>query len=129
MVRSCLILTAVVAGTLLPAATTMWFTRGVAGVAAACIAAGVCWFGAGAALICSAWLSPSGRAVQAHLLGSFFRIGLPLAVGTVLQQQGGSLAEAGVFGLIVVFYLVSLVAETVLSLKFVKNNAHSVTRA
>ena len=128
MVRSCLILTAVVAVALLLAGTTMWFMRGASGVLAACVAAAVCWVGAGSALICAAWLAPSGRAVQAHLLGSFFRIGLPLVVGTVLQQQGGPLADAGVFGLIVIFYLVSLVAETVLSLKFVKNTPHGATR-
>lgn len=129
MVRSCLILTAILAGTLLPIGAAMWATRGVVGFAAACVAAGVCWLGAGAALICSARLSPSGRAVQAHLLGALFRIGVPLVVGVLLQQQGGELAAAGVFGLIVLFYLVSLVAETVLSLKFVKKNGNSVTRA
>jgi hypothetical protein len=128
MVRSCLILTAVIAGTLLPVGIAMGTTRGAAGVAAACLAAGVCWLGAVAALVCSARLAPAGRAVQAHLAGSLFRIGIPLAVGTVLQQRGGALADAGVFGLIVVFYLVALTTETVLSLKFVKRNGNSTTR-
>ena len=45
-----------------------------------------------------------------------FRFGLPLAGGLYLTRQGGSLAESGVFGMIVVFYLITLAVETPLSL-------------
>jgi len=57
----------------------------------------------------------------------FFRFGLPLIAGLIFQESGGVLAEAGVFGLIVVFYLITLVAETCLSLQFVNKRTQSGT--
>jgi hypothetical protein len=48
-----------------------------------------------------------------------FRMGVPLAVGIASVRGGGPLAEAGVFGMILVYYFVTLVAETGLSLKLV----------
>ncbi|MGE5194166.1 MAG: hypothetical protein ACM3U2_16845, partial [Deltaproteobacteria bacterium] len=85
-------------------------TRGLNGVFAAAAAAGVCWFGSTAALIVAGLSNRTSHAVQGHLLGMFFRLGLPLAAGIVFQKVGGPLAEAGVFGLIVIFYLITLVA-------------------
>ena len=122
MLRSCLWLTAVVVAALLIVGGALAATRGRDAVVAAAVAAGICWAGSTIALIAAARLGTTNRVLQAHLLGMFFRLGLPLGAGMALQAQQGFLAKAGVFGLIVVFYLVTLVAETLLSLRFVQKS-------
>ena len=122
MVRSCLALTAVVVLALLLVGGVVGSMRGLNGVLAASTAAAICWFGATVALLMVGLSSRSNQAVPAHLLGMFFRFGLPLGAGIILEKAGGPLAEAGVFGLIVVFYLITLVAETLLALRFVKHS-------
>jgi hypothetical protein len=121
-------LTLVVLISLLSVCAAVAGSRGINGILAASIAAGLCWFGSIAALVVAGNYSRSNRAVQGHLLGMFSRLGLPLIVGIIFQEQGGWLADAGVFGLIVVFYLITLVAETSLSLRFV-NHSKSSTQA
>src|SRR5882724_8842460 len=122
MIRSCLALTAVVLLALLFVGGVVANTRGMNGVLAASTAAAICWFGSTVALLLAGYTSRSNQAVQGHLLGMFFRLGLPLVTGMILQKAGGRLAEAGVFGLIVVFYLITLVTETLLSLRFIKHS-------
>jgi hypothetical protein len=46
-------------------------------------------------------------------------MGLPLAAGMALNEAVPLLADAGVFWMILGLYLVALVAETLLSLRFV----------
>jgi uncharacterized membrane protein len=90
-------------------------SQAVEGVRAAGVALGVCWFGAATALLVVHF---ARQAPMPALLGSiFFRMGFPLIVGIWLDSQGGSLARAGVFGMIVVYYLIALVVEVVLSLR------------
>ena len=48
-----------------------------------------------------------------------FRMGLPLVVGVILDRRGGPLSEAGVFGMIVAFYFVTLIVETWLAVRLV----------
>lgn len=122
MIRSCLALTAVVLLALLVVGGIVAGTRGMNGVLAASVAAAICWLGSIIALLLSGYTSRSNQAVQGHLLGMFFRLGLPLGIGTIIQDAGGLLAEAGVLGLIVVFYLVTLVTETFLSLQFIRHS-------
>ena len=129
MIRSCLVLTAVVLLALLLVGGVVGNTRGMNGVLAASVAAAICWFGSTVALLLAGYTSRANQAVQGHLLGMFFRLGLPLVTGMILQKAGGPLAEAGVFRLIVVFYLVTLVAETILSLRFIKRSQADHTTA
>jgi hypothetical protein len=96
---------------------------GQAGWLAALVAALVCWFGSTAALVLTALLRGPQTALYSLLFGMVFRMGLPLAAGIVLSQQSPRLAAAGVFGCIVGFYLVTLVAETLLSLPLVQGPA------
>jgi len=56
------------------------------------------------------------------LAAMLIRMGLPLGVGLALHRQGGPLADAGVFGLVVIFYLVMLVTEAYLSVRLVKQS-------
>jgi hypothetical protein len=121
MLRSCVWLTLIVMTALLVVGGVVGATRGLDGILAAAVAAGLCWIGSTAALLIAVYYSRSNRAVQGHLLGMFLRLGIPLVAGIILQEQAGWLAQAGVFGQIVVFYLIALVAETLLSLPFVSH--------
>jgi hypothetical protein len=102
---------------------TAWFAgsrHGVPGVAAAAIASGVCWLSAAVAFVLLERSRRSGKVLNGVLLGMIIRLGLPLVVGTVLNSQQGALADAGVFGLMVVCYLVALIVETLLSVRFLQ---------
>lgn len=52
-------------------------------------------------------------------LAMLVRMAIPMVVGIVLTKRGGPLAEAGVFGMIVGFYLVGLLVETLLTVRLV----------
>jgi hypothetical protein len=125
MLRSCAWLTLTVLIALLIVGGVVGSTRGADGILAAVVAAGVCWFGSTAALVTTGYSGRTNQAVQGHLLGMFFRLGLPLICGLAFQKVGGRLADAGVFGLIVVFYLVTLVAETILALRLIKQHRNT----
>ena len=87
---------------------------------AALVAALVCWFGSTAALVLTAISRGPQGALISLLVGMLFRMGLPLLAGIWLTRSSPALAEAGVFGAILVFYLVTLVVETLLVLPLVQ---------
>ena len=96
-----------------------WMDALAGAVALVALAGVVCWAGSGGALLVSGLFRHSSQAVSAMLLGMFFRMGLPLMVIFLLLSSGGPLLDAGVVGMIVVYYLISLVVETILSLRLV----------
>lgn len=109
-------------------AGTVWFSEmrhGATGVVAAVVAAGVCWLSAAIALLLLIRWRRSGKVVNGVLMGMVVRLGLPLIVGVVLDGQQGALANAGVFGLIVVSYMVALIVETVLSVWILQQPRHA----
>jgi hypothetical protein len=59
-------------------------------------------------------------AANGALLGMIFRGGIPLAGGIVLDKIGGPLSKAGVLNVVLVFFLFSLVVETLLTLRLAK---------
>lgn len=103
----------------LPVAALVFSRTAWAGVAATAVAAGVCGLGGMLALAVVAWgrtRHASQQGLTAVLAGFVFRMLLPLVIGLILNRQVPLLREAGVFGMIVVFYLFTLVVETWLSL-------------
>ena len=72
-----------------------------------------------AALLTTARQPEQEKAVTNILLAIFFRTGLPLGAGFLLQGAGGELAQAGVFGMILCYYLVALLVETILSVRLI----------
>ena len=96
-------------------------THGADGVRAAVVAATICWLGASLALISTAMSRGPQAAVWTLLFGMLFRMGLPLAAGFMLYQAGGPLASAGVFGKVLIFYLIALAVETPLSLRVLRS--------
>jgi hypothetical protein len=111
------------AASLLPfAAALAWLGNsrsGEIGVAAAAIALGVCWVSGSLALVCTFVGQRLGAAIHGVLVGMIFRMGLPLVTGIALQRNNPPLADAGVLLMILGLYLVALLVETLLSLRFV----------
>ena len=114
-----------------------WFgysREGFHGILAAALAGAICWAGAAGALISASLLRQSQQAASALMLGMAFRMGLPLAAIAWIMTQGGrgaqgqALVEAGIVGMILVYYLLSLIVETVLSLRLV-GSPRQVTKA
>lgn len=84
------------------------------GVAAAFIAAGICWGAGLLALSVFAILRDPQQVINAVGLSMMIRMGIPMLAGIFLTKTGGPLVEAGVFGMIVGFYLIGLIVETLL---------------
>ena len=118
---ACALLTLAV---LLVAPLFAWYAHGrsqSAGVTASFVAAGVCWLGGTLALVTAYVANRYGQGIQGVLAGMFFRMGLPLVCGLVLERQVPSLAAAGFFSLVLGYYLFVLPIETLLSLRFVNS--------
>jgi hypothetical protein len=106
----------------LPVAAIAYGLNGAGALPAAAVAAAVCWLGSTLALAGTARFGRAGINGPLYTLafGMVFNCGLPFIVGLVLNRAGGELAQAGVFGLIVIFFQFALVVSTVLSLCLIK---------
>lgn len=98
-----------------------WHFHGLPGVWAASLAGGVCWLGSAGALLLATLFSRPDQALASLLSGMFLRMGLPLGVITFLVVREHPWLEANVVAMTVVFYLIALVVETLLSLRLVAN--------
>jgi hypothetical protein len=96
-----------------------YISAGTTGIAAAAVAAGVCWLGAMIALVIAGISDDPPKALSAVLAGMIFRLGLPLAAGLLLRQYVPSLAAAGVFGMILCYYFITLIADTLFLLRLI----------
>jgi len=84
--------------------------------AAAALAGGLCLAGASAALVVADRLQGPAGTLAVLWLGMVLRLGVPFAAGTIIHLHGGPLAQAGVLWYLLVFYPITLVVGTVLSL-------------
>jgi hypothetical protein len=89
---------------------------GSMGLTAAALAAATCLAGAVVALLASQVLVGPGLALASLLVGMTARMAIPLVCGLVIHLHGGPLADAGILYYLVMFYPVTLAAETLLSL-------------
>ncbi len=94
-----------------------------AGLLAAISAGLVCLLGSEIALLLTIWSYGSDQKIQSVLLGIFFRTGIPLVFGMLTYMTGGPLAEAGLFGMILVYYLLTLAVETILAVHLVSQTS------
>lgn len=101
---------------------------GVHGIQAVLIAAIVCGGSSLAALTLIVMYKQTPYQLHAALAGIGLRTGLPLVIGAFFKQAGGPLAEAGVFGMIMVYYLITLLAETILAARLI-HPAANVSKA
>jgi hypothetical protein len=89
-------------------------SSGVAGMAAAAVAMAIC-LGSGLLVFWLARYLNSPEAVMYQvLLGMMSRMGISLAACMVIYVRGGWLADAGLVYFLLVFYFVTLAAETAL---------------
>ena len=95
--------------------------RGATHVFAIVAAAVAAYLGALIALCLAAIAGKGPNAINMLLAGTLFRFGIPMAVGVVSQISGGPLADAGVFGWIVLFFLIGLVVETPFAVRLVQH--------
>jgi hypothetical protein len=128
VLRACFWLTIALALVYPAFAAFGYWRAGETGLAAASVAGAVCWLGTLAALLLTGLLQGE-LAIQGVLSGMAFRFGLPFLAGILLTKNGGPLAEAGVFGMIVVYYLFGLLVETLLSVRLVNGVTGSAARA
>lgn len=102
-------------------ATATTHLAGVSAWGVSALAAGVCWFGAMLSLSLLHLLRLRGSPMAGALLGMLVRMTIPLAIGGMAAMRGGSLAEAGLFGQLVIFYLFTLAIETCLAITLMKS--------
>ena len=91
---------------------------GTTGLATAGIAAAICFFSGALALVVT------GRSIGSNspvglLFSMLIRTGIPLAAGLVLSSNFEILRNAGVFGMILVYYLITLSVETTLAVRLI----------
>lgn len=94
-------------------------TSGIVGVSAAAVAFGICLACGVLALFVTAIAQKLNQGVQGVLGAMLVRMGVPLIALFVLPKIGGPLVAAGVTGMVMAYYLITLAAETWLSLRFV----------
>lgn len=97
--------------------------KGIVGVAASGVAALTCTITGIIALLLAVGLRGSRYAVYGLLVGMLLRFGVPLGVATVFEAAHGPLAAAGLFGYMVVFFLLALVTETALAVHLIRRAA------
>lgn len=122
--RPALALTTVVA---LPTPLLAWYANsqhGEIGVQAVLFAAMICWGSSLAALSLIVTYRRTPYGLHAAMAGIGLRTGIPLAIGAFLKQAEGPLAEGGVFGMIMVYYLLTLLVETVLAARLLQSAAN-----
>ncbi len=120
LLRACIILTAVVLVAIPLAAllATQW--RGSSTWTATLVAAGVCWLGAMVSLVVAYQGRQHGAAMLGMMLSMLVRMAIPLAIALLVVTSHSTLAEGGLLGQLLIFYLLTLTVETLLSVSLVK---------
>jgi|GEM_PF-5908917 len=114
----CGVLTAVVLIALIPTLYVASHKSGTDGVIVALVAAVTCWVSSCAALILTTVMCSKNPDITGVMAGMLLRTGVPLVVAFILNQSSSFMATNGIFGWILVFYLVTLFVETILSVRY-----------
>jgi hypothetical protein len=120
LLRACIILSAIVLVAIPIAAqlATQW--RGSSTWFATLVAAGVCWLGATVSLVVAYLGRQRGAAMMGLMLSMLVRMAIPLAIALLVVTSHSALAEGGLMGQLLIFYLLTLTVETLLSVSLVK---------
>lgn len=120
--RAWVVLTAAMLLFCIPVAAIAYALNGPPSLAASAVACGVCWLGATLTLAGTALFGRAGVNGPIYTLacGLVFNCAIPFTVGLALYRTGSALAQAGAFGLIVIFFQFALLVSTVLSLCLIK---------
>ena len=117
----------IVAAVILPLALLISGNR--AGLYSAAAAGGVCLLSAWLALCASEPLRRPQSVLALVVVGMMIRMGIPLAAALTVFFRGGPLADAGFLYYVVLFYPVTLIAETYLSTPGCEPNKKDVSPA
>ena len=120
--RACALLAAMLLALLPCFAAYGYFTSGPVGILAALVACGICLLCGILALCITAISQKLGQGVQGILGAMLVRMSVPLLAVLALPKIGGPLVAAGITGMLMAYYLVTLAVETWLSLRFVPAN-------
>lgn len=90
------------------------------------VAALTCWLSATAALVLAARLASTRWGVPGIMAAGFVRFSFPLMVVAASALVQGPLARAGLFGYMVAFFLLALVAETLLLVGVIRSSDSGV---
>ena len=102
-----------------------WTRHGGWGIVTAAVAGGICLI-SGVIALGVTFRGYQNGGITGILCGTLVRTGVPLVAGLLLANWGGPLAEAGIFGMIMGFYLLTLAAETLLALRLApRPNRHT----
>ncbi len=102
-------------------------SHGMMGILAAFCAFAICWISGTLALAITLHTTGGMQAVSGMFLSIAVRTGLPLLMCVSANIFGGPLAEVGLFGLILVHYLVGLLAETCIAVRMVSTYSQRVS--
>ncbi len=108
-----------------PIGLMAWSGHGSLGLLSVAVAAAVCYGSVAASLLIAYLLRDPARALAALLLGMGIRAGGPMLFGIYMTQTEHRLAAVGLFGQIVLFYLVGLGVETLLRVGQLKRGARA----
>ena len=129
LIGSCLIFTVALLA-VFPAFAYFGYSRsGSWGLAAAGVAGGACWLSGLMSLVLIGMCRGADAAFNGALLGILVRMGLPLLAAIAFAQQRGELAQAGVLGMILGYYLVALVVDTLLSVRLINSVSEPLSKA
>lgn len=102
--------------------------HGAVGLAAAATSVLVCLIPSCGALFITGLVVGTANAVNGIFLGIFLRTAVPFLLSVLLTQAISPLADAGLFGMVLLNFLVMLTVETVLVVRIVHIHASTVLR-
>lgn len=105
-----------------------WSRYGWPGVSVAAVSVLVCLVPAIVALFCVALTAGTPNALSGTLLSMVLRTALPFFVTIFLVQAFKPLADMGLFGMVLVNYLVVLSVESALAVRMIQTLAPSAVR-
>lgn len=100
--------------------------HGMMGLATAVVSVLVCLVPSGGALFLTGLTAGTSNAINGIFLGVFLRTAIPFLLSILLTQAISPLADAGLFGMVLINFLVMLTVETVLVVRIVQAHAPSV---
>jgi len=119
LVGRCAVLTSAIGVATLPFGGVSFARYGTIGLGSTLVAAAICLVAFTASLMMVGRVRRAEHRIHAILAGMFVETAIPLVAGASAHNWAASLAEAGLFGSIVAFYLASLAVKTLLLLPLV----------
>jgi hypothetical protein len=132
LLRAIVVVSAVVFVGFVVLATVAWQKHQSVGVLAAVLAATVCWASSVAALCLTYQTTGSPNALSGVLGGIMLRTGVPMAFAVVGSSANSQLAHAGLMGMTMLMFLLSLAVETLMAVGIVtasQTNGSNVSSA